>query len=505
MSPRPGARVVLVAVALAAVAAVAAGTEAGPGGTEPSSASRPVVARTLVCPHVPAPTDGTTVRTSAVVAAPPGRVLPGEVRAGTPGHTTPVTLTDAGAGLRAADIDTPAGQPVVVSATGLVAGSMTASRLTRGTVGATRGWAWDRCVAPVADAYFAGVSTAAGTNSLLQLVDVDAAPVTVDIRLLTTSGALLPPAGAGITVPAFGSHDVDLVSLDAGQDALAVEVLTRQGRVASAITETREGIGPFGIEPVPQQEQPSSTVVLAGVPGSSAGTVTAVPGAPAAYHHTLVLAVPGGSDARVSVDVTDGSGRFVPAGLDGLTVSAGSARAIGPDVLDPALSGGPVTLRVRSSPPVPVLATLVLDASSGASDASERLRIGATPAAVGDIPVPSVAAGSALDTTVTLASYSGRATTATVTTEPGGATQQVPVPANGQATVSLGSLGGPGARLADVRPMAGAPPLYVAAVVAEADSDGPLLGGISLTGEGRGLVAPATVPDLTVPLRDTRD
>jgi len=507
---------VLLLVLLGAVAAVSqpAAGSGGPAAAGPGPVL-PVVGARLVCPDVPA--QSADLRTRGEVVSGPA-ALGGSGTAGGAGSVVPTPVPGAaGAPLDlaggAAPLGTDPGRPLQLDATGASATGLAAARLTRGTSGAQRGLAWDRCTRARTDAWFVGVSTAAMTTSVVQLANVDATPADVTLRALTRGGPVRSPAVRGLTLAPHSSQDVALTLLVPGDDDWALEVRADRGRVASAVSVARGGIPAQGVDPVPQTAAPAARVVVPGVPGSAAGTV--VDGS--SYAHVLTVADPGGGDATVSVEVTDGTGRYVPVGLDAVAVPAGSTATVD---LDAVLTAGPATVRVSSADGTPVLAGVLLIATAHFGGARDVASLGAADPVTAPVTLPDGLAGTALATTLVLTGYDGRDVGVTLQRSGAGApaaAQHVTVPAGRTLAVDLTSLlpastgaGDPGGAPADplagapgpvrITPDPGSPPLWVAADVAELGYNGPLVAALALGGSGAGTTDPVAAPDVAVAL-----
>ncbi|HVU72294.1 MAG TPA: DUF5719 family protein [Mycobacteriales bacterium] len=502
------------------------------GGARPTTTGA-VLGRTLVCPDAPAQSD--TVQTRTVIGT--GRLGGGSVSvAPVTAYKTPtaVTLTSTGTG-GYADVTQPVDQPLVVTAAGDLAGGLVASRLTRASTGERRGYAWDRCTPPVTDAYFAGVSTGAGVVSTLTLTNADDTPADVDVVGLTVDGEVSPSLTRGYQLGPHTTQKVKLADLAPDQDAMAVEVIATRGRVASSIDELRQGDKPQGVDPVPQQTQAASTLVIAGVPGSADNTLTA----PSAYHHTLTIGNPTGRDTTVSVEITDAGqaatkdtpakpgGRFVPSTAVGgtagtlaqLLVPAQSVTVVGPKVLDNVLNGSPVTLRIKSDDGTPIVAGAMVQgiekigpsqqlcADDPAGCYAETLHLGAGPGVAGPTVLTDLRVGKSLDTVLTLTTFANRPAHVTITTFPPGGPLSVDIPAGEEVQVPLHGLAGHAAgkdQVVQIVPDAGSPPIFAAAFVEELGYNGPLLGGIPVTAGASSVGLPVVQPDITVPLVDAR-
>lgn len=236
---------------------------------------------------------------------------------------------------------------VVVSATGALATGLEVEQIARGRDGRYRGLAGLRCAPPGREAWFVGAATGLVDFSVLVLANVDDTPATVDVRVFGAEGGVDPRPGQGLTIQ---PHDRLLLPLDTlapDQSHLVVHVVSRQGRVAAALRNTRmAGSTQLGFDFVPQALPPATTVV---VPGFPIG-----PGS-----RGLVIGNPGVDDVAVTVQVTLRDGQFVPQGRDVVEVPAGQSVIVG---LNELAETSPVTATVTSSSGPVVAGGVVVDA-----------------------------------------------------------------------------------------------------------------------------------------------
>jgi hypothetical protein len=157
-----------------------------------------------------------------------------------------------------------------------------------------------------------------------------------------------------------------------------------------------------------------------------------------------------------------------------------------------------------------VVAGVLLDALAHFGPYADTLHLGVTPPVVGATVVPQVKTSTVrrdpADTLLTLTTYAGRSGGVTVTVSPGGGTVHADLVAGTETVIQLhGLIGNPtGPQIASVVPDPGAPPIYASAVVSELGYNGPLVGGIALSGGAANVVLPAAQPDIRVPLVDAR-
>jgi hypothetical protein len=202
-----------------------------------------------------------------------------------------------------ADVDA-----VVIRADGGIAGGLVAEQTTR----TKTSLAGVRCTEPRTDQWFVAPGPAAGTVDLL-VTNVDDVAASVDVTALSNDGSLDTTDGRGLQVGPnstrtikVGRSDDGLKSLAASAEMIALRVTATTGRVAAAV---HEDLGKKGADWVPVTAAPSTRVVLPGVPAGNGD-------------RTLVVAVPGETDARIKVQIVTASGAFAPEGQDTIDAPA---------------------------------------------------------------------------------------------------------------------------------------------------------------------------------------
>lgn len=300
--------------ALVAVAAVGGTVPAGmrfePGGRPAAQADVvdvPAPPMSTVCPGPPIMPDGTgegafdptpvdPVSTVAVVALPAdgarvtGAVqsLDGGALADLSGSATAAIEGVAGAALAVADAG---GAQVRLAA--VASGLVTAGDL-RGLLAAT-------CLAPAADAWLAGGSTAVGSTADLVLVNPGATTAEVTLAAWGPNGPVDLPAATQLV----GAHTRKVVHLGGAapeQRSLVVHVATTGGQVAAWLQDgALRGFTPAGAELVVPAAAPAPRAV---VPGVLVGDSTA--DSPDAPVLRLLAPGPDGASARLTLLGADG-------------------------------------------------------------------------------------------------------------------------------------------------------------------------------------------------------
>lgn len=378
------------ALALGAVAAAAALVLVTPARPEASAkpaapSGAPVRETTLACPRL-------LVRPSGVDTS--FNVGSAEVEDSAAGSLT----TSPGGALtlargQAAEVDTSTQQGLVV----------------RGTEGSARGlFAWRadtgdttavaRCAAPAASWWFTGAGAAIDHESRLVLTNVDSAEAVVDVHVYSPDGEvdIADTGGRGIEVPAGGQVSTSLVHLTPQNDELSVWVHATRGRVSAAMFDGFSGsanaTAPSGYEWLPAEPRPSKTVRLSGV-------------VPDARSQTLVVANPSDLEALVSLELAGPNGRFVPAGLDELSVSPGSVATLD---LSTMLPGDAFAVRLRSQQPVVATVRSVTEDDVVYASSVEPLTGSAAAPVVGSSTVQLTSGGETTRATLTAYSADGR-------------------------------------------------------------------------------------------------
>lgn len=227
--------------------------------------------------------------------------------------------------------------------------------------GDRRGLASTSCPEPASHWWFVGAASTSERSAVLQLANPNTGVAVVDLTFYGPRGAIEPAGAQGLAVAPGQRRSVPLNNLVPGVDAVAVEVTSRQGRVAAVLSETaRDVLEPAGVDTVPAAAEPRRTTALTGIPAG--------PG-----RHTLSVVNAGAGAAVVRVEVLGREGAFTPTAVEQLRVPA---RAVGETpvparVLDGAASG----IRLRSDQPV----TAAVRTSAGAPLADQSFAVSGEP------------------------------------------------------------------------------------------------------------------------------
>ena len=334
------------AVGLVSAAVLLGATRLGPlpEGSNPSAGERiPATNVTTHCPGDPFD-DASAVDIAGTVTA---HAAPAEVLEGL---ITPVdekgriAVTDVGATSDAAreDGDELSGA-VQVRATGDQAPGVTAVQSFTAGGEQSTGLAAVPCATPTADAWLVGGGAAAGRQERLVLVNPGGNAVTVRVDALGGS------AEETVVVPATGRSVVLLDAIGGTDSPQAVHVTTEGGLVVPTLVDHHlDGLTPAGVETVAPTTSPATRQVI---PATADGS-----------EHSLVVGVPGDSDAVVQVR------SLTPEGSRSATVVT-APKGAASDVELPDVPGVHAWL-VESDEPVVAAAQQTTAAADGTRDMS---------------------------------------------------------------------------------------------------------------------------------------
>lgn len=366
----------------------------------------------------------------SLVAAPASGDTAGAATLSAVGGNKTTTLT---APRSASLISAPSGTTATeVSASGAMAEGLDAEQASTSGVGEVR------CTDPGSDLWFVGTGQAAGASSIrLYLINTDALAATVNVLITTDSGAVSTEAFSGITVPPHQTVTESLTAAVDGSQVVALNVISTAGRVAAAVLEGSPGSGTW----LPEAAAPSTSVII---PGLSAASSEA----------RLFIAVPGQTNASVSVTALSPQGRLKPFGSTLVSASASAASEF-------ALSSlGAGTDAIELTSDVPITAAVLVPG----------IGIGTVTSAVAPVSQQSVVAGNPVRggySTRVLVSAPGASARVAVSTIPA-TSPATDVTVRSGRTVSIPVAVPSGARgtfAVVVTPLAGSGPVYAARVI----------------------------------------
>lgn len=197
----------------------------------------------------------------------------------------------------------------VLSGTGELATGAVAARVD--TAGATE------CPEPSAVAWFPGVGAGATHASVLELVNPDTGPASVDVIVHSGNGVVEAPGLRGISVAGRGSATFDLAQVLPRRDELTLEVVTNRGRVQPFVRDAVDelGSGPNSSDWLAPQAEPRDQNVLLGLPVGKG-------------NRYLTLMNPSDSQTRATVSVLTEDSVFVPEGAEEVTVGPNGSTTV---------------------------------------------------------------------------------------------------------------------------------------------------------------------------------
>ncbi|MCD9197061.1 DUF5719 family protein [Aeromicrobium wangtongii] len=191
------------------------------------------------------------------------------------------------------------------------------------------------CPGVVDDAWLLGLGSGSKHFSTLILTNLGDTRAAVDLTLWGPAGEIDAVDAKGVVIEPHSVNRIPLDSLAAGESEVAVRVQRLRGSVSAVVNDTSTATFK-GTEPISVAQGPSREQIVGGVVGGTSG-------------RTLLVLNPGTSTARVDVQVIGPEGTFTPAGLEQVTVEAGTLRA----VTVPRTAGSPeLALRLTSDQPI---------------------------------------------------------------------------------------------------------------------------------------------------------
>jgi hypothetical protein len=229
---------------------------------------------------------------------------------------------------------------VTGSASGSLAPGFSVTQTERTVDGHGRGLASTQCQPTGTDFWFVGPASGVGQRAVLVLTNPENATATVDVTVHGRGGLVDAPGARGIQVKPRARTEVRLDEVAPGENVVALHVQVRVGRLSAAITETDvKGFDPLGTDWFPAAQQPTTALVVPGVPPVKKGRDSDV--------HLDVVAP--GEAAVVTLSMITPEGSFTPAGVGAVEVPAGGVTSV--DLTD-ALRGEAASIVLSSDVPV---------------------------------------------------------------------------------------------------------------------------------------------------------
>jgi Family of unknown function (DUF5719) len=189
------------------------------------------------------------------------------------------------------------------------------------------------------DEWFIGGSGGVTSKGILYLANSGLSESTIDIYAFT-SKAQLPIHS--IKVKANSEAAVSLDALAPGEDAMALHVVTRTGRISAFVLDQRaKGLSGLGMDYVKPSESADKELYIPGLyphNGDKSRVAT-----------SLRILVPGSLDATIHVEAISADGTFIPVGFDGVLVPHNQVVTL---PLKNLTTSGPFGLHIQSDQPV---------------------------------------------------------------------------------------------------------------------------------------------------------
>lgn len=288
----------------------------------------PISSLALVCPALPADSDGFEViakgavtdgRGSARVEVQTARRSFGPIR------DAEVRVT----GIRRSGT-------VVYTAEGTSAPKLVADASIVGTTRATRGYATYACQPPSTSQWLVGGGSTSGRTSVLSIANVEGTPATIDVEAWTELGKSGSRLLTGVEIPPYSRRQVTLAQLEPGRRMFALHVTATSGQVTSAIFDrAQQALVSVGADVVSAVSAPLASSVVGVLPNGSTGAVLGV------------LSPGTATSVRVALITSDGT--YSLAGAENLAIDGDKLTLI--PIPDDALTGD-VAVQVQADSPV---------------------------------------------------------------------------------------------------------------------------------------------------------
>jgi hypothetical protein len=172
------------------------------------------------------------------------------------------------------------------------------------------------CSVSNGEQWFIGGSGALTSKSFLYISNSGFSESIVDIEIFTPNGLLEPRE---VSIAQNSTKKIAIDSLVPGEEAIAIAVKTKSGRVSSyLLDERKKGLKSLGADFVAPVATARKIVTIPAITGlldklaTNSNSVT----------HTLRLLVPASIDANIDVTVNSNDGTFIPIGLSQLEVKS---------------------------------------------------------------------------------------------------------------------------------------------------------------------------------------
>lgn len=196
------------------------------------------------------------------------------------------------------------------------------------------------CSSGATSSWFVGGTANVTSQGKLVLINSGLSDAVVEVSTFSEGG---PSQPRSITVKALSEREIRIDSLLPGADRIVVRVKVMSGRVTSFLLDERvRGLNNLGGEFVAPLLQPSTELVIAGLPATFGNT--------SRIARTLRIMSTDDVDTTVSVEVVSREGVYVPVNLGNIEINAGEVVDVPLGELD--LGRGNFGIKVTAGSPI---------------------------------------------------------------------------------------------------------------------------------------------------------
>jgi hypothetical protein len=221
-------------------------------------------------------------------------------------------------------------------------GQFTSTTLLRGS----NGWLGGAvCSISDGDDWFVGGSAGVQSTGIISVINSGLSTAQVDFKIYSSKA----PGLVSKSIPANSELDIPIDSLAPGEESIAVNALTRSGRVSIFMIDKRHnGLRDLGGDFVSPSAQPAKEIVIPNIPYFTKNMT-----------QTLRIVVPGNVDANLKATIYSGDGSFAPSGVDGISITNSTSKDV---PLSPVISDSSYSLKLSAD--VPIIASVLTKISS---------------------------------------------------------------------------------------------------------------------------------------------
>lgn len=185
------------------------------------------------------------------------------------------------------------------------------------------------------DDWFVGGSANVSSTGTIAVINSGLSSAIVDLKVYSSKSAVTVTK----TIAANSAQYILTDSLAPGEDAIAINAITRAGRVSIFMLDNRKrGLRAMGADYIAPAPAPSKTIIIPNVP-----TTKDKDG------QILRVVVPGNVGANLKATILSSDGTFAPIGVDGASIDAGTVRDI---KFKPVVADSSYALRLDSDTPI---------------------------------------------------------------------------------------------------------------------------------------------------------